>query len=220
MLRVTLTVLTLLTFIQTPLPLIADDIPMAIEEGMVAPKVIHRVAPEYPEEARKARIMGKVILKAVIHKSGEITQLEVLQSLRDDLDNNAMKAVRQWRFAPALKDGNPVSVFYHITINFRLDGEKGYRKVEGTVNKPTVQHKVPPIYPETAKQDGIAGVVELHLKIDANGEVVGAEVEKGLRDDLDNAALDAVRQWHFEPATENGHPVAVLYSVTLNFRLQ
>ncbi len=212
--------LTLFAILQTPVLLKADDVPIAFEEGMKAPKVIHRVAPNYPEDARKAGIMGKVILKVTILKTGEITHLEVLQSLREDLDRNAMEAVKQWRFEPALKDGEPVSVFYHITVNFRLNGDHGYKKVGGTVIKPIVRHKVPPIYPEAAKQDGITGKVGLSLKIDATGEVVAAKVTRSLREDLDEAALKAARQWRFEPATENGQPVAVLYTVTLNFRLQ
>lgn len=95
------------------------------ESGVTAPQALEKRAPEYTEEARKERIQGVVILRLLIDETGEITDVEVLKGLPLGLSEAAVAAVETWRFAPATHQGEPVSVLYNITINFRLEkGEK------------------------------------------------------------------------------------------------
>lgn len=91
-----------------------------VGSGVRAPHVIERIDPQYPAEARAARIQGLVILEAIIDQNGRVTDLQVLKSLPYGLDQAAMEAVRQWRFAPATKDGQPVAVVFNLTVNFKL----------------------------------------------------------------------------------------------------
>ena len=84
------------------------------------PEAIEKVSPRYPEEARKAKIMGLVKLKATITDQGLVEDLEVLESPDQMLTDAAVEATRQWRFKPALCDGKPVGVYYDLTINFSL----------------------------------------------------------------------------------------------------
>jgi TonB family protein len=84
------------------------------------PKVIKKVNPKYPDEARKARIMGQVVVEAVIDETGAVGDIEVVESPDELLSKAAVEAIRQWTFAPALCDGRPVGVYYDLTINFRL----------------------------------------------------------------------------------------------------
>jgi len=77
-----------------------------------------------------------------------------------------------------------------------------------------------PAYSEPARRAHIQGVVVVRATIDRAGRVTDARVEKGLGFGLDEASLDAVRRWTFEPATLRGRPVAVFYYLTVRFELQ
>ncbi len=76
-----------------------------------------------------------------------------------------------------------------------------------------------PIYPAMARTARVQGVVILEAVIDASGRVESARVLRSIPV-LDQAALDAVRQWRFDPARLNNQPVPVVMTVTVNFSLQ
>lgn len=89
-----------------------------------APVVLAHVEPQYPEEARQARVSGIVILELLIDKTGAVREVTVLKGLPNGLSEAAVEAVRQWMFVPATKNGEAVDVAFNLTINFRLDGPK------------------------------------------------------------------------------------------------
>lgn len=91
--------------------------PIRIGDGVPPPTKIHDVPPVYPPAARAAGIGGIVILDATIDAMGEVSNLEVLQSV-PELDEAAIAAVEQWRYEPTLVDGVPVSVTMTMTISF------------------------------------------------------------------------------------------------------
>ncbi len=76
--------------------------------------------PRYNREARLARIQGSVLLKVVIDKNGRVKSQKVLKRLPMGLTEDAMKAVAQWTFQPAMLNGEPVEVEHELTVNFRL----------------------------------------------------------------------------------------------------
>jgi len=88
--------------------------------GVSAPRVLYSPDPQYSEEARKAKFQGTVVLWAVIGPDGRPKDLRVARSLGLGLDQQALEAVRQWRFDPARMDGRPVAVEINIEVNFRL----------------------------------------------------------------------------------------------------
>ncbi len=88
--------------------------------GVSAPKVVYDPDPEYSEEARKAKYQGTVVLWLVVAPDGKPQQIRVQRSLGMGLDEKAVEAVRQWRFEPAKKDGQPVPVMINVEVNFRL----------------------------------------------------------------------------------------------------
>ena len=92
-----------------------------IGNGVSSPKVIHKVDPGYTDEARDAKINGTVTLSVEISRDGVADVINVIKSLDRGLDQNAVEAVRQWRFKPAEKDGTPVRVSATIEVNFRLE---------------------------------------------------------------------------------------------------
>ena len=89
--------------------------------GIIAPKVISRVEPEYNAEAKAARIAGVCILEALIDEEGNVADVRVLKPLPMGLAAAAAEAVRQWKFAPAMLDGKPVAVIFNLTIHFKAE---------------------------------------------------------------------------------------------------
>lgn len=85
----------------------------------VAGVPIHRVEPEYPEIARKARIQGRVELEAVIGIDGRIRELKLLGG-QPLLVRAAMDAVKQWVYRPYMLDGDPVEMVQPIIVTFTL----------------------------------------------------------------------------------------------------
>ena len=87
----------------------------------VQPYAIKRVAPKYPETAKKLHIEGTVILMAVIDEKGNVIKVEVKKSVYQSLDEAAIKALKQWKFEPAKTNGKPISVWVTIPIEFKLN---------------------------------------------------------------------------------------------------
>jgi TonB family protein len=99
-----------------------------------------------------------------------------------------------------------------------VDGAMPLR-VGGNIKTPTKTKDVRPIYPQDAQLNRVQGVVIAELTVDAEGKVRNAMILRSIPL-LDQAALDAVRQWEFEPVHLNGVPVPVIMTVTVNFSLQ
>jgi protein TonB len=78
------------------------------------------VNPVYPVIAVKARIMGTVILEAVLDEEGGISTVKVLSG-HPFLADAAVQAVKQWKYSPTILNGEPVPVIATITVVFRLD---------------------------------------------------------------------------------------------------
>ena len=91
--------------------------------------------------------------------------------------------------------------------------------VRGDVQRPVKIHEVLPQYTEEARLARIQGTVILQAVIGKGGDVERVEVLKGLPIGLSEAAVEAVKQWRFEPATLHGKPVKVYFNLTINFRL-
>jgi protein TonB len=81
--------------------------------------LIHKIEPVYPKLALGARVQGSVLIKAIISKSGEITELQVVSG-HPILVPAALEAVKQWRYRPYLLNGEPVEVETNISVTFNL----------------------------------------------------------------------------------------------------
>jgi protein TonB len=97
------------------------DTPVRVGGNVKAPVIITRVEPEYTEIARKARIKGIVIVEAVIDRQGNVTEARILKPLPMGLAEEALRAIRLWKFKPGTLNGQPVPVYYNLTVNFRLE---------------------------------------------------------------------------------------------------
>jgi protein TonB len=89
-------------------------------------------------------------------------------------------------------------------------------RIGGQIKPPTKVKDVKPVYPAIAQSARVAGAVTIEATIGEDGKVIDAKVVRSIPL-LDQAALDAVRQWEYMPSLLNGVPVPVLITVTINF---
>lgn len=91
-----------------------------VPPGGTPPEIIDRTVPRYPRAARRAGVEGTVVLRAIVRKDGTVDDVEILRNLPLGLGRAAKEAVEEWRFRPAYYQGQPIDVYYTVTVNFRL----------------------------------------------------------------------------------------------------
>lgn len=91
-----------------------------VPAGGTSPQVRSQERPRYPLMARRAGVEGRVVLRGVVRRNGRIDEIQILRDLPYGLGDAALEAVRQWRFRPATYQGEPIEVYYTVTVNFRL----------------------------------------------------------------------------------------------------
>jgi TonB family protein len=90
-----------------------------VSSGVSTGLLIKKVQPVYPPEARYAHIQGSVVMRAVINRTGDIADLEVMSG-PIELVVSAVNAVRKWKYRPYLLKGEPVAVETQIVVNYAL----------------------------------------------------------------------------------------------------
>jgi protein TonB len=88
--------------------------------GVEPPRLLREVKATYTEEARRRGITGDVLMEVVVRRDGSVGETRVLQGLGYGLEDRAIAAVRQWRFAPAVRKGVPVDVLVEVAVEFTL----------------------------------------------------------------------------------------------------
>jgi len=192
------------------------------------PKLIKQVDPVYPEEARKAGVEGIVILEAKADEQGNVVDSRILRSV-PALDKAAIDAVKLRKYEPLVIDGKPRKAIFTVTVRFALK-EGGTSKtlekfaavatlVNNEIKPPQLIKDAATVYPEAARAAGIQGVVILGVKTNEEGLVIDAIVLRSIPL-LDQAAIDAVKQWVYEPLVVEGRAVPAVFTVTVRFQLK
>ena len=212
-------------------------------------KQINTVYPEYPHDALERGIRGTVIVDITVNAAGDVTTAAVVNGPQE-LRASAFKAALGLKYtkgqsAVAIK----VAFEYMLTasswgvkINGALpniglrfpvtpggnsyvekapaspDASGAYR-VGGNLRPPKKLKDVPTEYPALAQQARVQGVVILEVLIDESGNVSDTRVLRSIPL-LDQAAIDAVKQWQYEPTLLNGAAVPLIMTVTVNFTLR
>jgi len=90
--------------------------------GVSPPQPIFTPDPDYPLSVRKGKhkIQGTCVLGLIVDERGSVRDVHVTRSVDKRLDQNAIDAVNQWKFKPAVKDGKPVAVRTSVEVDFRL----------------------------------------------------------------------------------------------------
>ncbi len=102
-------------------PPILPDGPIRVGGNVKPPVRISTPKPQYTEIALKARIEGTVIIEAVINRRGEVTNTKVLKGLPMGLEEEAVKALKRWKYQPGTLNGKPVDVIFTVSVHFFLN---------------------------------------------------------------------------------------------------
>lgn len=94
--------------------------PYRAGSGIEPPRLLREVKAAYTDEARRANISGDVEMEITIRRDGTVSDVRVLRGLGGGLNDRAVAAVRQWRFAPARLKGVPVDVIVEVSVEFSL----------------------------------------------------------------------------------------------------
>jgi TonB family protein len=86
----------------------------------VPPRVVYAPSPDYSDKGRKAKVEGTVTLRITVSKDGEPQDITVEKKLGYGLDEEAVKAVKKWKFQAASRDGVPLDQRIVVQVNFRL----------------------------------------------------------------------------------------------------
>ena len=196
------------------------------------PRLIKKVDPIYPEQARQARVEGNVILGTRIDTQGRVSRVMVYSSKEFSLVQAAMDAVKQWVYEPLIVEGKPKDAVFTTQVRFKLKPQKtekaevvggvvgGVLKIGDSVDVPRLIKKVSPIYPLEARKAFVQGVVVLEVTTDEEGNVAKVAVLNSESSLLNQASIDAVKQWKYEPMMSKGNPIRMSFNVTLTFRLK
>lgn len=201
-----------------------------------APRLLKRMEPVYPEDARKARVEGVVILEATTDIYGRVQSIKVLRSI-PMLDQAAMDAVRQWVYEPMIINGKPRGMIFTTTVTFVLEEgtiiSKEYTtltrggihlrgkplRITSEIERPKMIKQVDAVYPQIARQARVGGTVIVEATTDIYGRVQDVKILRSIPL-LDQAAVDAVKQWVYEPFLVNGKPREVSFTVAVVFDLE
>jgi protein TonB len=88
--------------------------------GVEPPRLLREVKADYTDEARRANIAGEVELEIVVRRDGTVGDVKIIRGLRGGLNERAVLAVRQWKFAPGRMKGVPVDVVVEVGVEFKL----------------------------------------------------------------------------------------------------
>ncbi len=248
---------------------------ITLASDVTAPKLIKRVEPVYPQEAKQAGIEGTVVIAARTDSRGIVTRLDILKGAHEALNQAAANAVIQWKYQPMMIDETAYGIAFTVTCRFLNDKEKPEIQIShgiaegitggvlgevesgvsgevqggvvggvmggvmgevdpkraglvdeiapvratGDIKPPKLIKMVEPVYPEAARRAQVEGLVILEAATDKYGRVQSARVLRPLSPALNQAAIEAVKQWIYEPAVIDGEPRGVTFTITVNFKL-
>jgi TonB family protein len=175
-------------------------------EAMVYKNLLLRMEAQYETNAATQRAL--------------IAEADTLRNRAMELRKTQPPPASQMQFVPAPGQSAPPPPPPPAPppLTGQVDGVQAVR-IGGSIKPPTKVTDVKPVYPEIAKSAAVQGVVILEITVDTLGRVGEARVLRSIPL-LDEAALDAVRQWVFTPTLLNGQTVPVIMTVTVNFSLQ
>jgi protein TonB len=209
------------------------------------PRRTRLVRPPYPTEAAVVGVRATVTLRVTVDHLGTVGEVRTVGvpvlgaippgTLGEEraftaallgLVRSAKDAVGQWVYEPP--GDAPIAFDVAIAFTPEQDGEvvaqATGRASSATSDTPQgapatkVKH-VTPVYPSAAREAKISGIVSLEVHVGADGRVLEARVVRSIPE-LDEAALEAVKQWEYTPRRIDGEPMPVTMTVTIQFSLQ
>jgi len=199
-----------------------------IPNGIVTPpEIANFKSPSYTTEARKLKIEGVVTIEAAFDIEGKFSILGVAKGLGYGLDENAVEALKLSTFTPARRNGAPISVIAQIDVDFNL--RQNLTRVDSRYNlltpaggnstAPVILRRVDPQYSKVAWDLRYQGTVVIRGTLRTDGTIEALQIVRSLGFGLDENVIDAVKQWRFRPATQNGRPIDAGINIEIDFSL-
>jgi TonB family protein len=192
---------------------------------ITAPEISSYTDPFYTRAARENKIEGTMTVEAAFDAKGNMRVLRTIKGLGYGLDENALSALRSWKFCPALRDETPIDAVAEIDIVFSLAALPprefdDVKYVESGNPGPVVAKRVEPQYTDAARAARIGGTVALQTVIRTDGTAKVLKILRPLPYGLTENAISAIEQWTFTPATQNGKPVPASIVAEVVFNLE
>ena len=190
--------------------------------SLMAPRVEEFTTPPlYSERARARRIEGTVTIEVHVDEGGRPSRARVLRGLGFGLDENALVALRQWRFAPGTRSGRPAPMDVHVDVEFSLASETANELIANDMATLVGPGITPPRVVSTGAWDAAGpeprGTVLLDVVLQQDGSPRIVRVLQGLDPRADELAVRHFEQWRFSPALRAGVPVKVRMSAEVRF---
>lgn len=90
-----------------------------VSQGVMSGLLVSKAPPDYPADAKQARIQGTVVVRVVVDKEGNVSNIQLISG-HPLLAPAAIEAVKQWKYRPYLLNGAPVEIETQIQVNFTL----------------------------------------------------------------------------------------------------
>ncbi|MCX6556443.1 MAG: energy transducer TonB [Candidatus Aminicenantes bacterium] len=188
------------------------------------PRKIKEIKPVYPQNALMNRIQSVVTLNVETDANGQVQLAEVISG-HPLFNDAAIRAVRQWVYEPYIVNGVAKAVAFTVTVTFKLNDDAEAKNDNNALTRlrssqrPRLIKKVLPVYPTAALEKKIEGIVILEATINEKGIVTDARLIKSPDPLLTDAALNAVKQWVYEPYIMDGKAEPLIFTVTVTFGL-
>jgi protein TonB len=195
---------------------------VAVAEGVESfdqpPKVITAPSPKYPPSLIGHGILDRIVdgqatVEFTIDAQGKVRDEKVVHETRKEFGSAALDAIRLWKFAPAMKDGHPVSVSrVHQTLYFNAtnpDFQLEPADDHGPDRPARVVYSISPKFPRALWDQNIDGDATVRFTVGQDGKAHDARVIEASRKEFGDAALGAIQEWRFTPGTIGWKPADI-----------
>jgi TonB family protein len=201
---------------------VADAGNAAADGSIVAPAIAEYTTPAlYSDQARQRRTEGVVTVALRVDERGRVGNARVVKGLGDGLDQNALVAVRQWRFNPGTRQGTPVAMDVEVDVDFNLGTEAINELIANDMVTLVGPDVTPPRVARTAdapaRINGARGSVLLDVVLLEDGSPKILRILRSLSPEADESAMRHFGQWRFSPALRNGVPVKIRMNAEVRF---
>ena len=178
--------------------------------------------PLYSDDARRRGIEGIVTVAFRVDERGDVIGARVVNGLGGGLDQNALVALRQWRFRPGKRHGTPAAMDAEVDIEFSLRSEGINELIANDMATLVGPGVTPPRVVRTSTVPLRAvhanGSVVLDVVLQQDGSPRIVRILRSLTPEADESAVRHFEQWRFSPAMKSGVPVRVRMNAEVRFR--
>jgi len=199
-----------------------SDIATADGQNVVLPEIAEYTTPPlYSDEARRQGLQGIVTIAVHVDERGQLASARVEKGLGAGLDQNALVALRQWRFHSGRRDGVPVAMDAEVDIEFDLRSEAVNELIANDMATLVGPGVTAPRVVRTSRLPlpamNASGAVVLDVVLLQDGSPKIVRILRSLTPDADERAVRHFEQWRFTPAMKNGVPVKVRMNAEVRF---